>query len=225
MRILIVEDEKEIADGIQSILKKEGYAADAVYDGLTGLDYLLSGAYDLVLLDIMLPKISGLDVLKNARAEGVQTPVILLTAKFQPDDKIRGLDSGADDYLTKPFDAGELLARIRARTRRSGTDPIDVLSAYDIRLKKTTFKLYGPEKSVKLAKKEYQLLEYLMVNKGRILPRDLLITRIWGLDEETDYNNLDVYVSFLRKKLKYVEAKASIVTKKGIGYSLEQGGE
>ena len=223
MRILIIEDEKEIADGIQSVLKKEGYESDAVYDGLSGLDYMLSDIYDLVLLDIMLPKISGIDVLKNARAEGITTPVIMLTAKFQPEDKIKGLDCGADDYITKPFDAGELLARIRARTRKTGTESETGLRAYDIRLDNTTFKLHGKEKSIKLAKKEYQLLEYLMHNKGRILSRDMLISRIWGFDDESEYNNLDVYISFLRKKLNYVEASATIVTKKGIGYSLEQG--
>ena len=223
MRILIVEDEREFADGIQSILQKAGYEADAVYDGLTGLDYILSNIYDLILLDLMLPKINGIDVLKNARAEGVATPVIILTAKFQPEDKINGLDSGADDYLTKPFDAGELLARIRVRTRKSDARSADRTEAYDIWLEKSTFKLHGKEKSVKLSKKEYQLLEYLMLNKGHILPRDTLITKIWGFEEETDYNNLDVYISFLRKKLNYVEAAARIQTKKAVGYSLEPG--
>lgn len=223
MRILIVEDEKEIADGINIILKNAGYEVDVVYNGLDGLDYIFSDIYDLILLDIMLPKINGIDVLKNARAEGITTPVIMLTAKFQPEDKINGLDSGADDYLTKPFDAGELLARIRTRTRKSNTVVSDKTEAYDIWLEKSTFKLHGKEKSIKLAKKEYQLLEYFMMNKGQILERDSLITKIWGFDEEPEYNNLDVYISFLRKKLKYVEAKAVIATTKGIGYSLEQG--
>ncbi len=223
MRILIVEDEKEIADGINKILTSAGYQTDTVYDGLNGLDYILSNIYDLVLLDIMLPKLDGIDVLKNARKEGITTPVIMLTAKFQADDKINGLDSGADDYLTKPFDAGELLARIRTRTRKSNTEISDRTEAFDIWLEKSTFKLHGKEKSVKLAKKEYQLLEYFMMNKGRILERDSLITKIWGFDEEPEYNNLDVYISFLRKKLKYVEAKAVIATTKGVGYSLEQG--
>ena len=223
MRILIVEDEKQIADGIYKILRKEGYEVDTVYNGLDGLDYILSDIYDLVLLDIMLPKINGIDVLKNARAEGITTPVIMLTAKFQPADKINGLDSGADDYLTKPFDAGELLARIRTRTRKTNTVASDKTEAYDIWLEKSTFKLHGKEKSVKLAKKEYQLLEYFMINKGQILERDSIITKVWGYDDSAEYNNLDVYMSFLRKKLKYVEAKASIVTTKGIGYSLEPG--
>ena len=222
MRILIVEDEKEISDGIQSVLQKSGYETDAVYDGLDGLDYILSGVYDLIILDIMLPKINGIDVLKNARENGITIPVILLTAKSQIEDKINGLDCGTDDYLTKPFDAGELLARIRVQTRNAGEQTETGLKAYDILLDKNTFKLHGNDKSVKLARKEYQLLEYLMHNKGQILTRDMLITKIWGFEEENDYNNLDVYISFLRKKLKYVEAKAAIVTKKGIGYSLEK---
>lgn len=223
MRILIVEDEKKIADGVQKILQKEGYETDTVYDGLNGLDYILSNVYDLILLDIMLPKINGVDVLKNARAEGITTPIILLTARFQPEDKINGLDSGADDYLTKPFDAGELLARIRTRTRKSNIVTNDRTEAFDIWLEKSTFKLHGKEKSIKLAKKEYLLLEYLILNKGQILERDSIITKIWGYNDTSEYNNLDVYISFLRKKLNYVGAMTCIVTTKGIGYSLEQG--
>lgn len=221
MRILIVEDEKEIADGINVILKNAGYEVDTVYDGLDGLDYILSDIYDLILLDIMLPKINGMDVLKNARAEGITTPVIMLTAKFQPEDKINCLDSGADDYLTKPFDAGELLARIRTRTRKSNTIASDKIEVYDIWIEKNTFKLYGKEKSIKLSKKEFQLLEYLMLNKEKVLNRSSLIAKIWGVDEEPEYNNLDVYTSFLRKKLKYIESDVKIKTTKGIGYSLE----
>jgi DNA-binding response OmpR family regulator len=222
LRILIVEDEKEIADGVQKILKNEGYQIDTVYDGLSGLDYILSGVYDLILLDIMLPKINGLDILKNARNEGITIPIILLTAKSQVDDKILGLDSGADDYLTKPFDAGELLARIRVRTRSARETDGNLLIAYDICLEKSTYKLCRNDKSVKLANKEYQLLEYLMMNKGQILSRDMLVTKVWGFDEEADYNSLEVYISFLRKKLRFVGAKASIVTTKGVGYFIEE---
>ena len=221
MRILVIEDEKEMADGIKKILNSADYEVDTVYDGMTGLDYMMSGMYDLVLLDLMLPLLGGIDVLKKARREGLQTPVIILSAKFQTDDKVLGLDSGANDYLTKPFNADELLARIRAQTRMDNTVQANIIEAYDLWLEKSTFKLYGNEKSIKLSKKEYQLMEYLMLNKNKILERDNLITRIWGFDEETDYNNLDVYISFLRKKLKYVDAEARIVTKKGVGYSLE----
>ena len=221
MRILVIEDEKEMADGIKKILNSADYEVDTVYDGLSGLDYMMSDMYDLILLDLMLPLLGGIDVLKKARREGLQTPVIILSAKFQTDDKVLGLDSGANDYLTKPFNADELLARIRAQTRIDNTVQANIIEAYDLWLEKSTFKLYGNEKSIKLSKKEYQLMEYLMLNKNKILERDNLITRIWGFDEETDYNNLDVYISFLRKKLKYVDAEARIVTKKGVGYSLE----
>lgn len=221
MRILIIEDEIEIAEGISTILEAEGYQTDIVCDGQSGLDEMLSGIYDLVLLDIMLPKLNGLDILRNARKKGLSIPVILLTARSQTDDKITGLDCGADDYLTKPFDAGELLARIRARLRKQNYSVFNGTSFADIRLEQSSFKLYGKEKSVKLARKEYQLLEYLMLNHGQILPRDMLISKIWGNSEETEYNQLDVYISFVRKKLKFVETQVSIITTKGIGYSLE----
>ena len=223
MRILIVEDEQEIADGICTILEQAGYETSLVYDGRTGLEEMQSGIYDLVLLDVMLPKLGGFEVLREARKDGVTVPVILLTALSQTGDKIDGLDCGADDYLTKPFDAGELLARIRARLRRPEDSVQGSLSFTDIRLEQTTFRLCGREKSIKLPRKEYQLLEYLIVNHGQILPRETIITKIWGYDEESEYNQLDVYISFVRKKLKFVESRAVIVTKKGIGYSLEDG--
>lgn len=225
MKILIIEDEKEIADGIQAILRQEGYESDAVYDGEEGLDYIRTDIYDLVLLDVMLPGMNGFEILKTAKKEGFKVPVIMLTAKSMTEDKIKGLDCGADDYLTKPFDSGELLARIRARLRGSGgafsgTNG-NQLSAYDIVLDQSTYKLSHGDKSVKLSHKEYQFMEYLMMNKGVILPRDTIATRVWGFDDEGDYNNTSVYVSFLRKKLKFIGARASIVTKKDVGYSLE----
>ncbi len=222
MRILVVEDEKKIADGLEAVLRREGYEVDTVYDGINGLDYMLSNIYDLVLLDIMLPGINGLDVLKFARGEGVSSPVILLTARSRTEDKILGLDGGADDYLTKPFDASELLARIRARTR-IGTNPNqDRLAAGDIWLEKSTQRLGGRSNSVKLGNKEFQLLECLMINRNHIMPRDLLITKVWGPLEAAEYNNLEVYISFLRKKLRFVKASVEIVTTKGVGYSLEE---
>lgn len=225
MRILIVEDEREIADGICTILKKAGYSTDVCYNGLDGLDYFLSDIYDLVLLDIMLPKINGVDVLKHAREEGIYTPVIMLTAKSQPADKILALDCGADDYLTKPFDAGELLARIRTRTRTKNTDVTSRLTAYDIRIEPDTFKLYGPQNSIRLSRKEFQLMEYLIMNQGRILSREMIIFRIWGIEDDVGYNSLDVYISLLRKKLRFVEATSEIVTQKGVGYYLGDGME
>lgn len=222
MRILIVEDEKEITDGIVAVLNKAGYETDVSYDGLSGLDNILSGIYDLILLDIMLPKLNGIDILKNARKEGIATPVILLTSKSQIEDKIAGLDSGADDYLTKPFDIGELLARIRARTRISSPDNGNYLTVGDICLDRDTFKLRGKEKAIKLGNKEFQLLEYLMINAGHVITKDLIVSKVWGFEDEADYNSLEVYISFLRKKLKFVEASTEIVTTKGVGYSIEE---
>ena len=221
MKILIIEDEQEIADGICTILEQAGYETGLAFDGQNGLEEMQSGVYDLVLLDVMLPKLSGFEVLRKARNDSVFVPVILLTALSETGDKITGLDCGADDYLTKPFDAGELLARIRARLRRPEESIQNGLSFADLRLEQATFKLCGARKSVKLARKEYQLLEYLIVNHGQILPRETIITKIWGYDEESKYNQLDVYISFVRKKLKFVESRAVIVTTKGIGYSLE----
>lgn len=219
MRILVVDDEKEIADGISLILSKAGYQVDCVYDGLMGLDYILSDIYDLVLLDIMLPKINGIDIIKNVRSEGVDTPIILLTAKSQVEDKICGLNFGADDYLTKPFDGGELLARIGARLRKHAKIDDGSIRAFDVYINPSNYSLFKGDKSVKLSKTEYQLLEYLMINKNQILPKDAIIYKIWGNEDDTDYNNIEVYISFLRKKLKFVKAKAVIATKKGVGYS------
>ena len=226
MRILVVEDEKEIAEGLQEVLYRAGYESDAVYDGCTGLDYIRTDIYDLVLLDIMLPGMNGLDVLKIVKSEGIKTPVILLTARSMVDDKIAGFDRGADDYLTKPFDSRELLARIKARLRNgndlSGEQNGHSLSAYDIELDQSTYKLSHGEKSVKLSGKEYQFMEYLMLNKGIILSHDSIAAKIWGIDDESDYNSIAVYVSFLRKKMKFIGSSAAIVTKKDIGYSLEE---
>ncbi len=223
MKILVVEDEKEIADGISKILEKNGYQVDCVYDGLSGLDAIYSSIYDLVLLDVMLPEINGFDIIKEVRAEGISTPIIVLTAKSQTDDKILGLNTGADDYITKPFDGGELLARVAARVRNHAEIKDGRISVFDITLDSSTYKLEKGNKAVKLSKKEYQLLEYFMINKNQILSRDMIINKVWGYDDMTDYNNIEVYISFLRKKLRFVNAKASIITKKGIGYSFSNG--
>jgi len=223
MRILVVEDEKQIADGISLILEKSGYEVDCVYDGMTGLDYIYSEIYDLVLLDIMLPKIDGIEIIRNVRRENIAIPIILLTAKSQIEDKIAGLNTGADDYITKPFDGGELLARIGARLRKQTDMGDGKIKAFDISLDPDTFKLVKEEKSVKMSKTEYQLLEYLMINKNHILSKDMIINKVWGNEDNTEYNNIEVYISFLRKKLKFVNADAIITTKKGIGYSLTNG--
>ncbi len=225
MRILIVEDEKEIADGIYAIITAEGYESDVIDDGEMGLELIRQKIYDLILLDVMLPGMNGFDVLRVIREEKIDVPVIILTAKSMTQDKIRGLDLGANDYLTKPFDAGELLARIKARIRDrySGVLEQDRLKAYDLILDAAGYKLMTEDKSIKLSNKEYQFMEYLMINKGIILSRETIICKIWGLEDDADYNSTDVYVSFLRKKMKFIGAKAVIVTKKGVGYSLEDG--
>lgn len=224
MRILIIEDEKEIADGLDSVLKQNGYSTNVVYDGLRGLEYCLSNIYDIILLDIMLPKLNGLDILKNIRRENITTPVILLTARSEIEDRIKGLDCGADDYLTKPFASGELLARIRARTRPANTVVENKRTYGDISLSQDTFELSCGTYAIKMGNKEFQLLEMLIMNAGRIIPRNCLIEKIWGPWDETSYNQLEVYISFLRKKLKYVHSNVEIKNTKNVGYSLELGG-
>ena len=223
MRILVVEDEKEIADGIRAILFKAGYEVDVLYDGIMGLTYIRQGNYDLVLLDIMLPGLDGFGVLSKVREEGIDIPIILLTARVMTHDKIKGLDMGADDYLTKPFDAGELLARIRARIRKLHPDNMDRgrVKAFDLTLDSSNYKLLCNDKEIKLSNKEYQLIEYLMINKEIILTREQISAKVWGLEDESEYNSVDVYISFLRKKMKFLRSKAEIITKKGVGYSLE----
>ncbi|MCF0230193.1 MAG: response regulator transcription factor [Parasporobacterium sp.] len=222
MRLLIVEDEREIADGMKTVLSRENYLVDVVYDGLSGLDYIFSNLYDLVLLDIMLPKLSGLDILKNIREAGIDVPVILVTAKSQTEDKVTGLDMGADDYLTKPFDAAELLARIRARTRSARNTNQNIIEYGDLSIDKSTQKISCRDESIKLGKKEYQLMEYLMANPEQILTRDMLINKVWGPSDESEYNNIEVYISFLRKKLRFLKSEVTIVTTKSVGYSLEK---
>ncbi len=224
MRVLIIEDEKAIAEGIAAIITTEGYESDMVGDGDDGLEYIRQKIYDIVLLDVMLPGKNGFEILKAVRDEKIDTPVILLTAKSMPQDKIRGFDLGANDYLTKPFDAGELLARIHARIRDRYTGIMEQsgITAYDLVLDPSNYKLRCKNKTIKLSNKEYQFMEYLMINKGIILSRDMIITKVWGVEDDADYNSIDVYVSFLRKKLKFIGAKSAIVTKKGVGYSLEE---
>lgn len=222
MKILLIEDEIELADGLVALFEQNGYLVDVCYDGKSGQDSLLSGNYDIAIVDIMLPGLSGISVLCHIRKEGIHTPVILLTAKTQLDDKIHGLDCGADDYLTKPFEAEELLARIRARTRNARTEDADTLAYGDIYLRRTKRDLCCGARKVKLGYKEYELMEYLLVNAGQILTKDMLISKVWDPFHEPEYNHLEVYISFLRKKLRFVQARAAIVTTKNVGYSLEE---
>ncbi|HFQ3692578.1 two-component system response regulator DltR [Streptococcus agalactiae] len=222
MRLLVVEDEKSIAEAIQALLADKGYSVDLVLDGDDGLEYILTGLYDLVLLDIMLPKRSGLSVLKRVREAGLETPIIFLTAKSQTYDKVNGLDLGADDYITKPFEADELLARIRLRTRQSSLIRTNQLRLGNIRLNTDSHELESKESSVKLSNKEFLLMEVFMRNAKQIIPKNQLISKVWGPSDNSEYNQLEVFISFLRKKLRFLKADIEIITTKGFGYSLEE---
>lgn len=224
MRILIVEDERSLADALVQIFARNKMTADACYDGADGLDNALSGIYDVMIFDIMLPKMNGIDMLKAVRKEKITTPVLLLTAKDEISDKVKGLDSGADDYLTKPFSTDELLARVRALGRRGFSDTMisDVIAYKDISLNTSTYELSCGENSVKLGLKEFSIMELLIRNGERILSKETLIVKIWGYDSDAEYNNVEVYISFLRKKLGFIKAKTSIKTIRGVGYCLEE---
>lgn len=222
MRILIVEDELHLAEALTQILKKNNYTVDAVNDGESGLDNALSNIYDLILLDIMLPKMDGINILKKLRKEGISTPVILLTAKGEISDKVMGLDSGADDYLAKPFATEELLARIRAMSRRKGEVlPDNTLKFGDIELNTANLKLSKGSKDVKLILKESELLEFLIARKNTVTSKELIIEKIWGFDSEVEHNHVEVYISFLRKKLAFLNSEVAINTVRGVGYVLE----
>ncbi len=222
MKILVVEDEVQLADALSEILKRNMYSVDTVYNGIDGLDNALTGVYDCIILDIMMPGMNGIEVLKNLRKEKISTPVIMLTAKSETDDKINGLDCGADDYLTKPFITGELLARVRALTRRRG-DIVDEnrVEFGGMELHKNTCSISCGGKDVKLSLKEYQIMELLIANPRQILPKERIIEKIWGYESDVEYNNIEVYISFLRKKINSVGAPVQIKTARGIGYSLE----
>jgi DNA-binding response OmpR family regulator len=222
MRILLVEDEKHLAEALVQILKRNKYTVDNVYDGEAGLDYALSDIYDIILLDIMLPKMNGLEVLKRFRKENKSTPVIMLTARGEVSDKITGLDYGADDYLPKPFNSEELLARIRAVCRRKSeiVSENSVLTYGDITLSTSLLRLSSKTVDVTLTLKESELLEYLIHNRQIILSKEKIIEKLWGYDSEAEDNHVEVYISFLRKKLLYIKAEASIVTIRGVGYKL-----
>lgn len=222
MRILLVEDEKRMAQALCEILRLETYTVDDCDNGTAGLEALESGIYDLVILDVMLPGMNGFEIAKRARAAGIRTPILMLTARAELDDKVTGLDSGADDYLTKPFLTRELLARIRALTRRTINTPDGTLHYGDIALDSGTFALTctANGQSVRLSEKEYHILEYLIANAGQILSKEQLALKIWGYESEAEYNHVEVYMSFTRKKLAFVESKTEIHAVRGIGYEL-----
>jgi two-component system, OmpR family, response regulator ArlR len=223
MRILIVEDEIHLAEALTQILRKNNYTVDAVNDGESGLDNALSNIYDIIILDIMLPKRDGISILKEIRKEGLEVPVILLTAKGEISDRVKGLDSGADDYLAKPFATEELLARIRALSRRKGELLADNLLRFgDIELNPTTLMLSRDSKEVKLILKESELLQLLISRKNAAASKELIIEKLWGFDAEVEHNHVEVYISFLRKKLIYLNSTVSINTIRGVGYILSE---
>ncbi len=222
MRILFVEDEPSIAEAVASLLKKQHYSVDLAYDGETGLDYAASGVYDLLVLDIMLPKIDGITLLKTLRKQNIRTPIIMLTAKSEVDDKVLGLDAGADDYLTKPFQMKELLARIRSLSRRKDLDyQEDQLAFGNVVLARNELQLATTTNQVVLSPKEMKLMELFLARPKVILSKETIINKIWGFDPDVEENRVEIYVSLLRKKLTLLEADIGIRTIRNAGYILQ----
>lgn len=221
MRLLLAEDEPELSHALVTVLKHNNYSVDAVFNGQDALDYLETGIYDGAILDIMMPKMDGITVLKKMRALGISVPILMLTAKAEVDDRVNGLDSGADDYLTKPFAMKELLARIRSMTRRQADTTDSVLQFGNISLNRATYQLSGPKASFRLAGKEFQMLEMLMINPGQIISADQFMDKIWGFDSDAENNVVWVYLSYLRKKLTSLDANVVIKATRSVGYSLE----
>ncbi|HAN50602.1 MAG TPA: DNA-binding response regulator [Lachnospiraceae bacterium] len=221
MRLLFAEDEVELSDAVVAVLKHTNYSVDAVYNGQDAYDYLSAQEYDGAILDIMMPGLDGVEVVKRIRKEGNQVPVIFLTAKSELDDRVLGLDAGADDYLTKPFAMKELLARIRSITRRVGEVTGNTLQFGDLSLDANTYILSCGKQSISLPNKEFQMLEMMMRNPSQILSQDQFMDRIWGLDSETDLSVVWVNISYLRKKIAKLESKVSIKVTRNVGYSLD----
>lgn len=222
MRVLIVEDEVRLAATLQDLMEMDGYTADVCHDGETGLDNALTGIYDVMILDVMLPKMDGFTVLRRLRAANVATPVLMLTARSEVTDKVTGLDCGADYYLTKPFEPKELLACIRALTRRQPElRSTDTLSCGDLTLVKNSFSLSCGGRSVRLSRKEYDMMELFMLNQRLVITKENLLLKIWGYESDAEDNNVEVYVSFLRKKLEHLHSQVKIKTIRMVGYCLE----
>ena len=221
MRLLYAEDERSLARAVSTILTKNNYSVDVVEDGESALDYLATENYDGAILDVMMPKLDGFEVLKRMRARGDNTPVLMLTAKSEIDDRVAGLDNGANDYLTKPFDTKELLARIRAMTRVTSVQPDKTIRFGKVSLDCAGYELSGPGGNCKLAGKEYQMMEMLMRNPQKLISTEAFMDRIWGYDSEAELNIVWVYISMLRKKLKGIDADIEIKAQRGLGYYLE----
>lgn len=221
MRLLYAEDERQMSEAVVDILTFHKYTVDAVYDGEEALDFIRSEQYDGIILDIMMPKKDGVEVLKQIRAMGIHTPVLLLTAKNDIEDRISGLDAGADDYLAKPFAMGEFLARVRALLRRREGYTPEIMTMGNVSLNMATYELSTAEKSYSLSRIEYQLMELLMLNKGIYLSTDDLLTKVWGYESEAEMGIVWVYISYLRKKLNSMKADIEIAAKRNIGYKLQ----
>lgn len=221
MQILIVEDELSLAKAIKKILEQQGYFVDAVHDGLSAIDYAKGMRYDLIILDVMLPKLDGFEVVRILRKDGVSSPILMLTARTSTADKVTGLNEGADDYMTKPFDTAELLARVGALTRRRGEVMVNDVKYADLSLDLQSAMLSGNAKSVQLSHKEFEVLRTFLSNPTMTVPTETLIINAWGMDSEATDNNVEVYISFIRKKLKYLGSKVTIKKIQKIGYRLE----
>lgn len=221
MRVLIVEDETRLAATLQDLLELHGYTADVCHDGESGLDNALSAIYDVILLDVMLPKLNGFEVLRRLRGEGNTTPVLMLTARSETSDKVEGLDCGADYYLTKPFEPKELLACIRALARRTPElRETGKLTCGDLTLEQSSFTLTCGERSVRLSRKEFDMLEMLMLNQKLVLTKEKLLLKVWGYESDAEDNNVEVYISFLRRKLAHIHSTVKITTIRMAGYCL-----
>ncbi len=223
MRILLVEDSESLCDVLKAVLEREKFEVNCVHDGEAGIEYGLTGIYDLIILDVMMPKKNGFEVLEALRKAKNTTPIIMLTALSQELNKVQGLDMGADDYLAKPFSTPELLARIRAILRRRGGDlsTDNTLSYGNATLSTSAYTLSCKDKSVKLSNKECEILRYMFERPKQVAEKDALINKVWGLDNEFESNSLEVFISFLRKKVAYVDADFSIQSIRGVGYQLQ----
>lgn len=222
MKLLYAEDERLMSEAVVDVLTFHKYKVDAVYDGEEALDYIKSEQYDGIILDVMMPKMDGIEVLKRLRSMGIKTPVMMLTAKDAIEDKISGLDSGADDYLAKPFAMGEFLARVRAMLRRREEYSPSIMTLGNVKLNTASYELSTPTSSLALSRIEYQMMELLMLNKGIYLSTDDLLTKVWGYDSDAEVGVVWVYISYLRKKLAFMEADIEIYAKRNIGYMLRQ---
>lgn len=222
MRLLLAEDEKALSKALATILERNKYSVDTAYDGQEALEYLDAGNYDGVILDIMMPKVDGITVLREIRKKGNLIPVLLLTAKSEVDDKVLGLDAGANDYLTKPFNARELLARIRAMTRTQTAQADSRLKIGNVTLDRATYELSTPSGSYRLANKEFQMMEMLMANPKNLISSERFMEKIWGYDSEAEINVVWVYISYLRKKLSALHANIQIKAMRNAGYTLEK---